>query len=144
VRLLLLAFASLAGSGGLSVGVSNSHPAARPVALKLKFGSELQCGQPVGPPLTVTLPAAERVPRKIAPSTVVVNGGKPSSVTVAGRMLTIRIPRPEVLCDVIGPGTIAITFTRASNLGNPARIGTYHVSVHRGTQVVTGTLAIHT
>jgi hypothetical protein len=143
VRLLLLAAMSMAGSGGLTIGLSNAHPAARPVALRLRFDSLLQCGQPVGPPVSVELPAAERVPRKIAPATVIVNGGTPSSVTVSGRLLTIRIPRPEVLCDVIARGTIGITFTRAANLGNPARAGTYRVSVHRGTQDVSATFVIH-
>ena len=143
MRLLLLTAAWLGGSGGLTVGVSDTHPGVRPVALKVKFGSQLQCGQAIGPPLAVTFPAAERVPRTISSNTVRVNGKPPASVTVSGRQLTIRISRPEVLCDVIGPGTIAIAFTRAANLGNPPRAGTYRVSVRRGTQNVDGTFAIH-
>ena len=66
MRLLLLTAAWLGGSGGLTVGVSDTHPGVRPVALKVKFGSQLQCGQAIGPPLAVTFPAAERVPRTIS------------------------------------------------------------------------------
>jgi hypothetical protein len=144
VRLLPLAVAALAGTGGVTVGISNRLVGARPVALTLRFTSVLQCGQPIGPPITVVFPAREVVPRRIPTTAVTVNGGAPSSVTVSGRMVTLRIPRPEVVCDVIGPGRIAITFARAAKLGNPARIGTYRVLVHRGTQDVTGTFSVHT
>jgi hypothetical protein len=142
VRLPLLAVALLTGSAGLSVDVSSHHPGARPVALKLKFDSMLQCGIPVGPPLVVTLPTAAHVPRKVPRTAVLVNGQPSASVTVTGHVLAVRVAHPEVLCDVIGRGTISIAFTHAVGLGNPAASGTYRISVRRGTQVETGTLAI--
>ena len=143
MRLLLLTAAWLGGSDGLTVGVSDTHPGVRPVALKVKFGSQLQCGHVVGPPLAITLPSAERMPRTVSPNAVLVNGKPSASVTLSGHLLTIRTARPQVLCDVIGPGTVAIALTRTANLGNPAHAGTYRVSVRRGTQTVSGTFAIH-
>jgi hypothetical protein len=142
VRPLLLVVASLAGSGGLTVGLSTSHAGSRPVALKLKFVSTLECGRPIGPPLVVNLPPAEGVPQKIAASAVLVNGSAAESVALSNRVVTIKVARPEVICMVLSRGPVTIAFTRAARLGNPARPGTYRVSVHRGTQNVSGTFTI--
>lgn len=142
MRLLLLAVAAMAGSTGLTVGVSSNRPGAQSVAVKLKFASELQCGIPVGPPLVVTFPAAERVPRVIARSTVLVNGRAAAAVTVTGHTVSAKVNRPEVLCDVLSRGPLAIAFSRAAKLGNPAAAGTYRVSVRRGTQTVSGAFTI--
>jgi hypothetical protein len=142
VRLLALAVASLAGSGGLTVGLSNSHPSARQVAVKLEFSAILECGRPIGPPMTVTLPSAERVPSKIAARDVLVSGSAAESVTVSRRVVTIKVARPEVICTVLSRGLVTIALTRAAKLGNPATAGTYRVFVHRGTQNVSGTFVI--
>ena len=40
-------------------------------------------------------------------------------------------PRPEVMCDVIGPGRLTIAFSRAAGLGNPAAAGSYTVTARR-------------
>lgn len=140
--MLAVAFASLAGSGGLTVGLSSDHPAARPVALKLKFSSILECGRPIGPPITVALPTADQVPSRISARNVLVNGTAPESVAVSGHVVTIKVARPEVICTVLSRGSVTIAFTRAAKLGNPANAGTYRVSVRRGTQNVNGTFVI--
>jgi len=144
VRLLVLAVAAVTGSSALTVGLSDHRPGAPRVGLRLTFESELQCGIPIGPPLVVTLPAAERVPRAVARTAVIVNRQPAAGVTVTGHVLAVKVTRPEVLCDVIGRGTVTIAFTRAAGLGNPSRMGAYRVSVRRGTQTVTGTIVIHT
>jgi hypothetical protein len=142
VRLLVLVALSLAGAGGLSIGLSSEQPAARPVMLKLKFTSVLQCGLPIGPPLAVTLPAAERVPQKVAADAVLVNGKAAESVTVSSHVVTVKVARPEVVCTVISRGPVTVRFARAANLGNPAQPGTYRVVIHRGTQTVSGTFTV--
>jgi hypothetical protein len=142
VRVLALALASLAGSGGLTIGLTSARPGTRPIALKLTFSTILQCGLPIGPPISVTFPAAERVPSKIAPRDVLVGGDAAESVSVSRHVVTIKVARPEVICTVLGRGPVTIAFTRAANLGNPAHAGTYRVFVHRGTQTVSGTFSI--
>jgi len=36
-------------------------------------------------------------------------------------------PRPQILCDAIAAGTLTITFTPASRLGNPRIPGAYQL-----------------
>ena len=115
--------------------LSNAHAGARPVALTLAVHTELQCGRLVGGALTVRLPAQERVPATVATAAVLVAGKPAAAVAVAGHTVTISILRPHiVMCDVIGPGTVTITLTRAANLGNPKTAGSYPIVVARGNQ----------
>ena len=144
MRLLPLAATALLASGGLTVGVSSPHAGARGVVLKLEFTTELQCGRPIGPPIVVALPAAEHVPRRISRSSILVSGTAPEAVSVLRHSVLMKISRPQVICDVIGPGPVTILFTRAAKLGNPAQRGTYHASVRRGTQTVRGTFTVTT
>ena len=122
----------------LSITLSNYGAAARPVAITVRARYEMQCGWP-GPTIAVTFPTAERMPSSIPPQTVLVNGKKPVAVTLNGRTVLIGIARPSgVMCDVIGPGTATIVFTRAAGIGNPKARGVYSVSVQRG-KLVLGT-----
>ena len=101
---LVLSGTSAAGPlGSLTATLSNAHAGARPVVLALALRTELQCGRLVGGALVVRLPAQERVPARVA-ATAVLIGGKPAgAVAIAGRTLTVSIPRPPVvMCDVIG------------------------------------------
>jgi hypothetical protein len=139
---LALAVASVAGAGGLGIGLSSVRPAGRPVAVKLSFSSILQCGLPLGAPITVTFPAAERIPSKITARAVLVNRSAAESVAVSGHVVTIKVAPPEVICMVIARGPVTIAFTRAANLGNPGHAGAYRISVDRGRQTVTGTFSI--
>ena len=142
MRLLDLALAALVGSGGLTVSLSSPRAGARGVVLKLKFTTQLQCGRPIGPPITVTLPASERVPRTISRNAILVSGAAPDSVSLFGHAVVMKIGRPEVICDVIGPGPVTILFLPKARLGNPVKAGTYLVTVARGTEKLRGTFTV--
>jgi len=120
-----------------AVQVSPAQAGARPVALTLRLGYEMQCGYPGPGPVVVQLPAAEMVPARIARTAVLVNGKSAPGVQVTGRAVMVALPpRPQVMCDVIGPGTLTVVFTRAAGLGNPSRAGNYTVTATRGTTPV--------
>jgi hypothetical protein len=142
VGLLAVALALLQGAGALAVTVSSDQAGASGVATMLRLRTELQCGTASGPPLVVVFPAAERVPRRLSPGAVRVNGRPVEAATVTGGRVSVRVARPQVICDVIAPGTITIVFTRAAGLGNPPRPGSYAVSVRRGRRTFVGTLTI--
>jgi hypothetical protein len=115
-----------------TVTASPSGAGARPAALTVRLSYEMQCGYPGPGPIIVRLPAGERVPATIAPSALLVNGKPAPGVHVAGRAVSIDLPpRPAIMCDVIGPGTAKVVFTRAAGLGNPTRAGSYTVTVTR-------------
>ena len=120
-----------------TVQVSPARVGARPVALTLTLGYEMQCGYPGPGPVVVQLPAAELVPARIARTAVLLDGKAAPGVQVAGHAISVALPpRPQVMCDVIGPGKLTITFTRAAGLGNPSRGGSYTVTATRGTTPV--------
>jgi hypothetical protein len=115
--------------------LSSAKVGAKPVALTVKLRYEMVCGQPGAGKATVSLPAAADVPGRIASSAVLVDGKPSPSVSVSGHDITIAMPlkRPGVTCMVVGPGTLTLTLTRASGLGNPKRPGFYAIRVLRNT-----------
>jgi hypothetical protein len=115
--------------------LSSTKVGAKPVALTVKVHYEMVCGQPGPGRAIVTLPAAADVPGRIDSSAVLVNGKPSPSVSVAGHTVSIAMPlkRPGVTCMVVGPGTLTLTLTRASGLGNPKRPGAYTIRVLRNT-----------
>jgi hypothetical protein len=120
-----------------TVQVSPARAGAHPVALTLKLGYEMQCGYPGPGPVVVQLPAAELVPARIPRAAVLVDGKGAPGVQVAGHAISVALPpRPQVMCDVIGPGKLTIVFTRAAGLGNPSSGGSYTVTATRGTTPV--------
>lgn len=127
----------------LTAVASPQGAGARPVQLTLTGRAELQCGR-VGPgPVVVTLPAGERMPATIPAAAVSVNGTTPAAVTRNGRAVSLTLPRPRgVICDVIGPGTVTVSFRRAAALGNPAKPGLYTVTLKVGGQTETGRLRV--
>lgn len=133
-------FVSIVAAAGLtilpgrsaSIALSSDRAGARPVDVVLTLRYTMQCGWP-GPSIAVTFPAAERLPSRVATSSVLVNGKRPATVSLSGRTISIGIARPgAVMCDVIGPGTARIDFTRAAALGNPSATGTYAVAARHG------------
>lgn len=116
---------------------------ARPMQLTLTERAELQCGR-IGPgPIVVTLPAGERMPARISPDAVSVNGAAPAAVTRDGRAVSLTPARPPgVICDVIGPGTVTVRFRRAAGLGNPGKPGLYTVTLKVRGQAETARLRI--
>jgi hypothetical protein len=125
----------------LAIALSSHAIAARPVAVALRTTMTLQCGWP-GPVLDVVFPAAEQLPNALPRSAILVDGEQPASVTRSGRKVTLSVPRPQVLCDAIGPATMRVTFTRAAGLGNPARAGAYAITVDHGAQSARGSFRI--
>jgi len=121
------------GDDWVSATLSSARAGARPVTLKLSIHTALQCGRLVGGALVIRLPAQELVPKAVPARAVLVGGSTSGGVVVSGHTLTVAIPRPSgVLCDVIAPGTVVVRLTRAANLGNPARAGSYPLIVQRG------------
>jgi len=118
-------------SVSIALGASSYKHSARPVVLTLTLHYEMQCGQPGKGPLVVALPAQERVPATFPAGSAQVNG-KAATVSRSGTTtLDVALPPPpQVMCDVIGPGSLKLVLTKVANLGNPARAGTYGVSAH--------------
>lgn len=127
----------------LTATVSPSRPGARPVTLAVSWSTELQCGRLRGASVVLSLPAAMRVPARIPAATVRIGAARAAAVRVAGRTLTISLPRPTgVTCMVIAPGTAKIVVSSAARLGNPAAAGTYRLSVTAGGETLTGSLVV--
>jgi hypothetical protein len=137
-----VASAAPAQPGPLSVTASNDRASARPVAVTLRFRSQLECGLAVGPPIVITFPKAETVPRTVSRAAVLVNGDRAGSASVSGRRITVTVSRPTVICTSIIVGPVRIAFGRALGLGNPARPGRYAFTVTRGSESYRGALRI--
>jgi hypothetical protein len=115
--------------------LSSAKVGAKPVALTVKVHYEMVCGDPGQGTAVVTLPSAAFVPGRMESSAVLVNGKPAQSVDVSGHDVSIAMPprRPGVTCMVVGPGTLTLTLTRASGLGNPKKPGAYTIRVRRNT-----------
>lgn len=129
--------------GSLAAVARPARAGATPVALTLAARLELQCGQPGPGPIVVRLPAALRLGQAMPRAAVLVDGRSVESVRVSGHVVTL-VPRRHagVICDVIGPGTLTVLFTKSARLGNPVRPGSYPVSLTARGQGAAGKLAI--
>jgi hypothetical protein len=128
----------------LAVSLSSHQPSARPVAVALTLHYEMQCGWPGPGSLSIRFPAAMAVPARIAPSSVLVDHKAASAVTVAsGGTVTVALPpRPRIMCDVIGTGTLTVSFSRAARLGNPKTAGSYLVRASKPSVSASGRIVI--
>jgi hypothetical protein len=98
---------------------------AHAVRLTVTLRYVMQCGYPGAGPLSVTFPSAVKLPRRFASNAVRLSG-KPIAATVKGRRVTVTVPPPTgIVCSVVGPGRVTLSFTRAANLANPVRAGSY-------------------
>jgi hypothetical protein len=122
-----------AGAGSKPIGTGPSMTVtasprvarARAVRLTLTLRYEMQCGYPGKGPLAVTFPTAVKVPKQFAAGAVTLSGNA-IAARVKGRRVTVTIPPHKgVLCNLIGPGALRLTFTHAAKLANPARAGSY-------------------
>jgi hypothetical protein len=126
-----------------TVVVSTSRAGARPVATTVRLRYEMQCGWPGPGPLTIQLPAAMSMPLLIPPSAILIDGKPAKRVRMIGHWVLLALPRrPQVLCDVLAPGTVTITFTRAAGLGNPSTPGTYRLRAAEASLTFLATLTI--
>ena len=117
------------------VALSSAHAGARPVVVAVQLRYEMQCGWPGPGTVTVRFPAAMTVPSTIPATSVLVQGKPAPSVVSRGRQETVGLPpRKGILCDVIGPGRLTITFTRAARIGNPRVPGVYALRAVKGKQ----------
>lgn len=115
-----------------SVSLSSARAGARPVALTLTLTYEMQCGYPGPGPVVIRLPQQERVPARLAPAQVLVDGQPARTVAISGHTVTVGLaPRPQIMCESIGPGRLTILLTRAAGFGNPLRADSYTIAVTR-------------
>jgi hypothetical protein len=137
---LLAAPFALASDGGSVATVTLANHAAGEAtgAATIRLHAELQCGRLSARSVTVHLPAAMKVPGTIAASAVLVGGKPAATVKSAGSTVAITMPVPKgVTCMVLGPGTVAVTFTARARLHNPAKAGSYAFSVASSPRVAT-------
>lgn len=118
---------------------------ARSGAVTIRLHAELQCGRLSARTVAISFPTQMTVPRAI-PAAAVRAGGRPvARVQVTGSSVTVTLPPPKgVICDVIGPGTFAISFAARAGLRNPHAAGSYAFSVAASPRVARwhGTLSI--
>jgi hypothetical protein len=106
---------------------------ARAVHLTVTLRYEMRCGYPGGGPLVVTFPSALKLPQRLAARAVRL-AGKPIEAEVKARSVIVTIPPPKgVLCNLMGLGSVTLSFTHAAKVANPARAGSYTFTArHRG------------
>lgn len=125
----------------LSVTLSTPHAGSRPVVATLRAHYEMQCGWPGPGSLAIRFPAG-MLPARVPAASVLVNGARATAVnsSSARRQLAVALPpRPQVMCDSIGPGTLTVVFTRASRLGNPKAAGSYVIrATHAAERFIAG------
>ena len=123
------------------ITLSSQRADARPVSLRITIETSLQCGRPVGT-LTVKLPAQFAVPARIDASSVKYGPRAAAKVATSGHTIVVTAARDKVTCHSIAFGPETMTFTQAARLGNPAKPGTYTVTVQRGIAAFRGTVTI--
>lgn len=126
----------------MTVTASPHVAGAHAVRLTVNLRYEMQCDYPGAGPLVVTFPSALKPPEHFADG-VVRLGGKPVAATTRGRRVTVRVPPHRgVLCNLIGPGSVTLTFTRAARLANPRRPGSYRFEAAHAGHAFAARLAI--
>jgi hypothetical protein len=125
------------------VSLSSPRAGARPVVVAVQLRYEMQCGWPGPGTVTIRFPDAMTVPSVIPATSVLVNGKPAPSVVNVDHRETIGLPpRSGILCDVIGPGRLRITFTRAARIGNPRAAGVYALRAVKGKVGFTARLVV--
>ena len=110
------------------LAASSSHPGARPVSLSLRLRYAMQCGSPGTGALVVDLPPQMRLPSSLPSGSALLDGKQVAVTRASGSVLRIKLPpRPAVMCDVIGLGTLTLVLTKTADIGNPASAGSYAV-----------------
>lgn len=126
----------------MTVTASPNTATAHPARLTVTLRYEMQCGYPGAGPLVVTFPSAVTLPKRFAAGAVRL-GGKSIVATRAGRQVTVTIAPPkDTLCNLVGPGSLKLEFTRKAKLANPKRAGSYHFTASHGTHALASKLAI--
>jgi hypothetical protein len=127
----------------LAVSLSSHAAGARPVAVSIVMHYEMQCNWPGPGVLTIRFPGSMVLPEQVASSAVLVDKKVVTGVRVSGRTVSVPLPqRPRIMCDLIGPGTVTVSFSRAAKLGNPKAAGSYSVLATHASDSGTGHITI--
>src|SRR5215813_3296995 len=133
LTVLVLATDAAAASTKMSAAQSSYLSGAHNVKLTLVLRYEMQCGYPGQAPLNVTVPGRIAAPAKRLG--VLVNGKPARTFSVHGKTFTIAMPvRPQVMCDVIGPGNLIVEIQPRAGVVNPAKRARYQVTARKGTR----------
>jgi hypothetical protein len=128
--------------GGAAATAKPGVAGARPATLKVALRLELRCARPSPAPIVISLPRAWRVPRAVSKPAVWIDRSHPKAVAVSGHAVTLEPRASTGSCTVMAPATLAISFTRAANLGNPRKPGRYAIYVSIGTEKFRARVAI--
>jgi hypothetical protein len=127
----------------LAVTLSSHAAGARPVAVTVVMHYEMQCNWPGPGVLTIRFPGAMAVPARVPSAAVLVDKRIVNGVRVTGRTVSVPLPqRPQIMCDLIGPGTVTVSFSRAAKLGNPKAAGSYSLLATHASDSGTGHVVI--
>ncbi len=108
-----------------TITASSYKHGAKPVALTYTLRYEMQCGSPGTGIVKLTFPPQVAVPR-VSAADVLLDGKAAPRVRRVGSTLQISLPpQPQIMCDVIGMGTLTVTITKAAGLANPKAPGVY-------------------
>jgi hypothetical protein len=125
----------------MTLTASSHAAAAKNVRTTIVLQYEMQCGYPGSAPAQITLPGV--VPAHIARTAVLVNGKPARSVAVRGHTVAVGMPaRPQIMCDVIGPGRLTIVVRSRARIANPANAGAYRVMVRKGSLTFSSPFAV--
>jgi hypothetical protein len=127
----------------LAVTQSTHHAGARPVAVTLQMRYEMQCSWPGPGTLEIRFPAGVKLPSSIAAGAVFVNGRPATASRPSAGVVDVALPaRPQVLCDLIGPGRVTVAFTKAARVGIPKKAGSYTVRARHRADRAAGRLTV--
>jgi hypothetical protein len=130
-------------AASLAVEQSSRHAGARPVVLVARMRYEMQCNWPGPGSLVFRFPSAVRLPARIAAGAVLVNGKAATAARPSAGVVSVALPpRKGIMCDLMGPGTVTVTFTRAAAIGNPKHAGSYTVRAQHVQEVAAGNLVV--
>ena len=109
----------------MSVVSSPARAGAHAVRLTVTLKYEMQCSYPGAGPVVVTFPAAVKLPKTFVAGSVLL-AGKRTKATVSDNRVTVTVPpHAGLMCDVMGPGQLVLTFTPSAKLSNPVTAGSY-------------------
>jgi hypothetical protein len=147
----VLAMAQSAGASGPPTGAMSPSMTVTPsthvarahgVRLTVTLRYEMQCGYAGAGPLVVTFPSGLRLPQRLASGAVEL-AGKPVAATLEGQQVTVTVPRHKgMLCDLMGPGSVTVTFTQGAKLANPSQAGSYSFKASHGRRSFTAKLTV--
>jgi hypothetical protein len=127
----------------LAVTQSTHHAGARPVAITLQMRYEMQCSWPGPGSLEIRFPAGVQLPASLAAGAILVNGKPTTAARPSAGVVDVALPpRPQVMCDLIGPGRVTVSFTKAAKVGIPKRHGSYTVHASHQADSAAGKLTV--